>query len=119
MRGCGDECSEKVQCPIWQCSGHLKLVFRDVKVDNDSAWQLPDIVCDDCKTVFSNSLREKMVDEFKEQKLKEEGYPGFNKYPRGWEPAPAMIVTPFSESDFKLGLNKPKSKSNPNGFVKK
>lgn len=54
------DCKNRVRCPIWQCSGHLYTKTEDVQIDNDSAWQLPNIICDDCGTVFVNSLLVKM-----------------------------------------------------------
>lgn len=59
----------KVRCPIWQYSGHLYLKTENVQIDNDSAWQLPNIVCDDCETVFVNSLLVKMKMEAEANRL--------------------------------------------------
>jgi hypothetical protein len=55
-------------CPIWQCSGEL--ITKDQnktnnKNDDSDSWQLPDLICNDCKGVyvFKEFKKQRYIDE--------------------------------------------------------
>ena len=45
-----------VHCPNWQCSGSLYL--KENESYGENPWQVPDLVCDDCGTIWKNGLGE-------------------------------------------------------------
>lgn len=38
-------------CPIWQCGGHM--IQREPKNGDEDSWQIPELVCDNCHSVYS------------------------------------------------------------------
>lgn len=51
--------TQNVRCPNWTCSGELYIVDGDKSEDG---WKMPNIRCDDCHTVWTNSLVPKKDD---------------------------------------------------------